>query len=353
VSSVSAGTAGSPDTLAQPDAPAQEARAAKLEALAESTGALGVYLDGTSGQYVVVVPTSGRSSFSLSAAAPLGLAVRVETRDIDIVTINQIGQALESLKPTLVGFSYGFGFDPQTGTVTLASEAPEPAFASILRAFPGKISFRPGWFRQAADWSHDTPPYWGGAWLNGPALCTSGFSFDFNSGGRAMVTAGHCFASGAATNMGTAYREAAAYPYYDFELVTGQTYGGYIFDSGSTGRQVINASNPSVGASYCTTGRNTGIRCGWTVRKLNQTICFINTGNCNHSLAEFYNSNQDILQPGDSGGPFWFNSSSPFGAGIRGINTGWSWDLLQGYSNYATQYQTIANYYVGHATWGS
>ncbi len=330
---------------------AQEADGAKLDAIAQQKGALGVFFDDATGQYVVTVPASTTTTFTLADAAGLDIPVRVEERDIDRPTIDRIEHAIEAVRPTIMQFSYGFGFDPRSGQITLASEAPESAFASIESAFPGRISFRPGWFRQAS-WDNDTAPYSGGAFLNGQNLCTSGFSIDFNIGGRAMVTAGHCNADGSATNMGTARREAAAYPYWDFEIVNGRTYRGFIYDTGSTTRPVINASNPSVGASYCTTGRNTGFRCGWTVRKLDQTICFINTGICAHNLAEFYNSSQDIVQPGDSGGPLWYNSSAPFGAGIRGIISGWSWDLFQGYSNYATQYQTIANYYVGHATLG-
>ncbi len=330
---------------------AQEAAGAKLDAIAQQKGALGVFFDDATGEYVVTVPASATTTFTLADAAGLDIPVRVEERDIDRPTIDRIVHAIEAVRPTIMQFSYGFGFDPRSGQITLASEAPESAFASIESAFPGKISFRPGWFRQAS-WDNDNAPYSGGAFLNGQNLCTSGFSIDFNIGGRVIVTAGHCNADGSATNMGTARREAAAYPYWDFEIVNGRTYRGFIYDTGSTTRPVINASNPSVGGSYCTTGRNTGFRCGWTVRELDQTICFINTGICAHNLAEFYNSSQDIVQPGDSGGPLWYKSSAPFGAGNRGIISGWSWDLFQGYSNYATQYQTIANYYVGHATLG-
>ena len=337
--------------LGEVDPAVREADGVRLEGIAESKGALGVFFDEARGQYVVVVPASATSTFSVADASGLNFSVRLEKRSIDRATIDRIEQALEAIRPAIKQYSYGFGFDPETGTIALASEAPETAFASIEAAFPGKISFRPGWFRQAG-WDNDTQPYSGGAFLNGEKACTSGFALDFNIGGRSMVTAGHCNVNGFATNMGTARREAAAYPYWDFELISGRTYRPYIYDTSSTTRPVINASNPSVGSSYCTTGRNTGFRCGWSVRKLDQTICFIGYPGCAHNLAEFYNSRGDIVQPGDSGGPLWFNSSSPFGAGVRGVTSGYGWDLFQGYSNYATQYQTIANYYVGHAAFG-
>jgi hypothetical protein len=329
----------------------REAAAVKLETLAESRGALGTYFDKTTDQYVVVVSATASSTFSVAEVAHLNLKVRVEQRAIDRATIDRVENALESARSTVSSRSYGFGFDPELGMVTLTAEGPESDFASIEKAFPGKISFRYGWFRQTADWANDTQPYWGGAWLNGQNNCTSGFTIEFNSGGRAMVTAGHCNSTGASTNMGTAYREAAAYPYYDFELITGRTYQGQIYDTGSYGRWVLNGSNPSVGSRYCTTGRNSGFQCGWTVRKLNQTICYdpLN-GPCYHGLAEFYRtSGVVVVQLGDSGGPLWYAYSSPLGAGVRGVISGRGYDLFQGWSSYATQYQFIANYYVGHA----
>lgn len=332
------------------DTSTREARAVALQEMAHAEGALGVFFDETARRFVVVVPEAG-STFTLTDASWRGLPVRIEKRGIDQATIDRIESLLEGLKPT-VGGSYGFGFDPKSGTVTLTADAPEADFAAVEAQFPGKISYRPGWFQETS-WDNDTAPYSGGAFLDGQKLCTSGFSIDFNSGGRAMVTAGHCNDNGLSTNMGTAVREAAAYPYWDFELISGRTYRGFIYDTGSTTRPVINAWNPSVGSSYCTTGRTSGFRCGWTLRKLDQTICYYDINICVHNLAEFYNSNGDVVQPGDSGGPLWYNSSSPFGAGIRGVISGRSWDLFQGWSSYATEYQVIANYYVGHATLGS
>lgn len=329
----------------------REAAGVELEALAESKGALGVFLDESTGEFVVVVPSAGKSEFAASDASKLSMSVRVETRDIDRATIDEISDALLAIRPAIKQYSYGFGFDPESGTMILTSEAPESAFAAIEEAFPGKISFRSGIFELASR-SNDSEPYSGGANLNGDLLCTSGFALDFNAGGRYMVTAGHCNPNGATTNMGTAWRESAAYPYWDFELIQGKTYRPYIYDSGSYTRPVVNASNPSVGSSYCISGRTSGTVCSWTLRKLNQTICYSQgypSGACAHNLAEFYRSSGVPVQPGDSGGPLWYNYSSPDRAGIRGVISGYSWDLLQGWSSYATQYQTIADYYVGHA----
>jgi hypothetical protein len=93
------------------------------------------------------------------------------------------------------------------------------------------------------------------------------------------------------------------------------------------------------------------IRCDWKLRKLNQTVYYADIGQTFHNLAEFYKPSSDNhILPGDSGGPLWYNyGGSPFGAGIRGVISGYGWDLFEGYNSYATQYQSIANYYVAHA----
>ena len=85
------------------------------------------------------------------------------------------------------------------------------------------------------------------------------------------------------------------------------------------------------------------------MRKINQTICFPGEPGCYHNLAEFYNAAEWYVQPGDSGGPLFYSYSSPLRAGIRGVVSGRSWDLMQGWSSYATQ----ASYYVAHAALGS
>ena len=133
--------------------------------------------------------------------------------------------------------------------------------------------------------------------------------------------------------------------------LSGKTYRPYIYDSANYTRPVYNAWDPAIGSSYCTTGRSSGIRCGWTVRSLNNTICYSGNypaGACAHNLASFDKADGTPIQDGDSGGPLWFSYSSPLRAGIRGIVSGRAlWPT--GWVSYATQYQVIADYYVGHA----
>ncbi len=346
-----------PPTNAAGDA--TEAARAKAEVdgsmladLVTSKGALGIYWDEEASRLVVVVPSSGDSSFAASDASRLGVQVVVETRDIDLATIDRITDALIALRPSLAGFAYGFGFDPVTGMVVLRSEAPETAFALIQRAFPGKISFHLGKFELTSQ-SNDAQPHSGGAYLNGQKYCTSGFTLEDNNNHRWMVTAGHCNDNGVSTNMGTIIREPLNWPYYDFETVTGHTYGPYIYDSPDLKRPVVNAQDPVVGASYCTGGRTSGTKCSWTLLSINNRICYnilpIDS-ECTHKLAAFSRSDGIPVQPGDSGGPFWYSYSSPNRAGIRGVISGRFWDVgSSSYYSYASQYQNIATFYVAHA----
>ena len=98
------------------------------------------------------------------------------------------------------------------------------------------------------------------------------------------------------------------------------------------------------------TGITSGVPCDWSLKKLNQTLCNIGgfpSGSCQHDLAEFRRPSGTPVQPGDSGGPLWYKDSST--AGIRGVVSLRAYDLFEGWNSYATQYQTIANYYRGVA----
>lgn len=345
-------SAATPDVTSESTAAKREADGVELQALAESKGALGVYVDADTGDYVVVVPAAAPSTFAASDSASLSLPVRVETRDIDAATLARMSAAFEGLAPKLTGKAFGFGFDPESGMVILRSEAPESAFSAVENAFPARIVFHPATF-DSTSMDNDGQPHWGGAKVQvtgGGNFCTSGFAMHFNAGGNYMITAGHCFTNGQSTNMGTAVRESAAYPYWDFEYIKNHTVAGYIYDAANHGRPVSNASNPSVGTTYCTTGVTSGVPCDWSLKKLNQTLCNIGgfpSGSCQHNLAEFRRPSGTPVQPGDSGGPLWYKYSST--AGIRGVVSLRAYDLFEGWNSYATQYQTIANYYVGGA----
>jgi len=340
-----AGTVG-----AETDPDVREEIGARLQVAALDAGALSTRYDEDGQGFVVTVGPGDDTSRILAAASRLGASVRVVRAAVDANLVDQISDELEALRPQ-IRQSYGFGFDAESGTIRLMSEAPEEAFRAVTSRYPGAISFRPGYFRTT---TMGNDPTAGGASIVAGNQCTSGFSFDFNSGGRYMVTAGHCFSNGTQTNMGTAWNDPQVYPYYDFELIYGGTYYGRIYHSWSNWRPVYNAYNPSIGAQYCTTGYSSGVICTWIVRSLNVTICYTeNYPGCAHELAGFNKSGGGHVVGGDSGGPLWYSYSSPSRAGVRGVISGYFWDIFTAdWMSYATQYQTISSFYVGHATWG-
>ena len=139
----------------------------------------------------------------------LGIPVRVETQSVDSFTLKQLTADLEALHGKADG-DFGFGYEPASGKMVVQSSAPEGDFATLEKAYPGLVTYRPGSWGRAADWTNDAQPHWGGAWLQGGGFnCTSGYAIEDNSGHRYMMTAGHCFADGTSTNMGTARRPAA------------------------------------------------------------------------------------------------------------------------------------------------
>lgn len=322
-----------------------EAASVELQDLAIAKGALGIYKDETG--YVVVRPAS-RGDLTRSALSIPGLSVRVEVVSTEVETVDRLIADLEALNPKITE-SYGFGFDPQSGKVLVQAEAPKSAFASVEKAYPGLIDYHAGKW-DLTSWDNDGQPHWGGAWVQGGGfVCTSGFAIADNNGHRYMATAGHCFANGVSTNMGTASRPSDGYPLYDFEFLTGHSVSGKIYDTSTHGRAVKNAINPGIGSQYCTSGRTSGFQCDWTVRKVNQTMCYGPNGACYHSLAAFNRPSLVPVQPGDSGGPLWYKYSDGT-AGVRGVVSGRFWDIgMAQYLSYATQYQNVADFYVMHA----
>ncbi len=97
-----------------------------------------MYLDKAKDQYVVVVPDNATQSFSQAEAAQLNVNFRIEKRAIDLATITKIEAALESGRTKVTSHSFGFGFDPALGVITLTADGPESDFASVEKAFPGK-----------------------------------------------------------------------------------------------------------------------------------------------------------------------------------------------------------------------
>ena len=209
------------------------------------------------------------------------------------------------------------------------------------------VTLVPSTLQEASRWS-DTEPFWGGAMMKfGGGTCSTGFAVRLSDGKYRMVTAGHCGAEGTLfyTYSGGVYvgvtTSRATYPYYDMELIgkspTAKNYGGYVYMGGSSGygARVSGASNPAVGAYYCSSGARTYETCGHKVISTSATWCV--SGTCRHGMFAYQGGT--MMGGGDSGGPFVLKNADGT-VGARGILIGYS-----GSTMYGTMWSTIKSYW--------
>lgn len=324
-----------------------EAATVKLQDFVEAQGGLGIHW--AKNEWVVARPSVGGESLTAERLDTFGIPVAVETMSTDKATVDHLSADLETLHGKVNG-DFGFGFDSESGRVIVSGSVPEVAFQAIENTYPGLLEYRAATW-QTTDARNDSPPYFGGAWLQSSITdCTAGYSITNNAGNRYMVTAGHCFPNGAATNMGTAIRPSQGdpWPYWDWEIIGGRSYSATIYDSVTTSRRVKNASNPGANSVYCTDGRRSGFRCDGKVKNIDQTLCIDGMPDCWHNLAEFTWPDGRVVVPGDSGGTFWYKYSDG-SAGIRGTISANSCSLIWGCRSFATQYQKPADFMAMYA----
>jgi len=307
----------------------EESRLADLSALAGDGGALGIYLDTTKEELVIVLPSGANGQKLAADAGKIGLSVRVEHRDINAETVELVYGRLEEVysDPSLGGGAYVFYFDPALGKIAVSGAAPARVFEALLGPFAKYVEYRQGDVRRLSRHA-DTEPFWGGAEVrdNAGSLydCTTGFSVKNASGTRFMTTAGHCFtlneevfSPGNGLRMGK-ITNRAAFPQKDMELIGTETYGTRIYVGGAAGGSlpVNGAGNPVVGfANYCHSGASTFENCGHRVTSLNGQFC--DAAGCTPDLAVF----RDGVLPvgGDSGSPFYVRSTDNTSVGMRGM----------------------------------
>lgn len=323
----------------------EEQRMAQLERLVVAGRALGTYRrDG--GELVVVVPSSGTSTFRASDARALGLDVRIETADIELEDIEEIREIVlaRAWHPDADDHQAGVAFVPEIGKVRLYSNAPEYVYAYFEDQFPGKTVFEHTTITVASR-LNDVEAHWGGACItvhgftpppctyppsNNEPWCTSGFSvITTDTAKHRMVTAGHCFQEGtkvrspSGTTFGSVKRNLwwgnAGY-HGDMALIGEGTndikMGPSIYIGGSTGTQanVYSVGPPYPDTGYCYSGARTYENCGHERTSDNFAICGADPNNpyaCHYSLQEFRNPLGQGSCGGDSGGPFYLKSTGP------------------------------------------
>lgn len=159
----------------------------------------------------------------------------------------------------------------------------------------------------------DSAPHWGGARItSGGAACSSGFTVRDSTGTRFAVTAAHCGQLNSAWYSGAYYfgtvTRRGPFPAWDMALLSGSSYGTYIYMGGSAGNgwPTGPADNPVVGFSYCTSGATTYENCGKVVTSLSASFC--DSAGCTHGLASYTGGSSTA--GGDSGGPLVLKGSS-------------------------------------------
>ena len=188
-------------------------------------------------------------------------------------------------------------------------------------------------YHQAADRVTDSPPWYGADRIVGPKTCTSGFTLIDNAGGLIRSsTAGHC-GYGSWTQGGQsfgstiliAYREGG---YTDSQLITApRGADGRIWTGGANVSKPVKSWYPEAsqdgGQPICTSGGYSGTHCDAKILNTNQCHRFTddNVTIC-HLIDAFESSATYGIQPGDSGGPVYSNSTDNTAAVARGMLAG-------------------------------
>lgn len=220
-------------------------------------------------------------------------------------------------------YAYAYGGDFDTGRIALTTSAPSSVTAPLEKQFSGVLTIvRAPLSMGRRSRGSDATPHWGGATIyntRDQGRCTSGMSVKTPNNTRYMVTAFHCghvgdsFTSpGNGLSFGT-MNNYRPFPQYDLAMLSGASYGTYIYVGNTTGTasHVISAANPGVGGNYCTSGYFSGSVCGRSVTSLNTTFCDVS--GCTTHVVETTGTGRD----GDSGAPFYATAGPD--TMIRGI----------------------------------
>ena len=305
----------------------------RVAELARVRSALGVYWDKSRSEFVVVIPASGPGSrLSEADFSSLNVRVLLHSRNITQAAIDLIKQRISQRSWHLEAkkYAYGFFYDIVRGVVHLGTDAPPAVVAPLIQEFPNLIDYQQGvtglQTRQA-----DSPPFWGGAVIrDGPNLkrCTSGFVVQDPSATRFMMTAAHCFSlntsvfNGTGTNTVGQVTRRGPYPTWDVELISGGSYGSFIYRGSTTGSSshVAGAGAGIVGIQgYCVSGAAGGEHCNQTLNSDSGSFCGTD-GYCHYSLYAYSGGGRTVT--GDSGAPFYFPDCCSSESWIRGLHIG-------------------------------
>jgi hypothetical protein len=294
-----------------------------------ANGLIGITVDDRAKQVVAVIDpalvdgaalTSRLSKVAQNRAADAALLdVRVQAgchsaRDLmtAISTIQQRDWHPQATKATYVG-----SLNPRTSTYEYTFAENDRAVGEALQARLGDlvtVDFGPAGRYDRAD---DGQPHWGGAGIGlrggSSNFCTSGFTVNTQSAGKAMVTAGHCFENGEQVESGDeAYGMAQGktnYPAFDMMLInaSNQNYDDDVYHNPifleNSPLDVRGGADAAVGTVICISGMISKAVCGNRVANFTGEICDP-PGVCTRGLMTTTNTTT-ACRRGDSGAPMY------------------------------------------------
>lgn len=314
----------------------EEQRMLALDHLVAETRALGLYKT-ADGRTVVVVPASGRHSFSARDARALGIDVTVTTADLErheIAEIKSLALARE-WHPEAKQFDIGVLFDAALGKIRIMTNAPEYVYESLEAELAGKVAVQRDMPTPAR--TEDYQPHWGGAEIG----CTSGFSVKTDTGKHRMLGAGHCAPVGTTidSSEGSTFGEVTRNLWWglggnrdDMALIgrgwneitmDPRIYVGGVVSTTSAG--VLSAGLASQSADYCFSGATAGTRCNLRMTDPDYGQCMDgNPDVCWYNLQYFEGPPGSGVCGGDSGAPYFLdvNDYTPTNVYIRGMVVG-------------------------------
>jgi hypothetical protein len=251
----------------------------------------------------------------------------------------------------------GWYLDGHDSTYHVTFTESEHASAEALRSELGDLvtidwAQAPSTLDDRAD---DGQPHWGGARI-GPVgaagnTCSSGFTVDTASGGKAMITAGHCFDLGQAVESGDEAYGAVTrrrFPRYDMAIIdaSNQNYDDDLYHDPyypeTQAYDVEGGGTPGVGDYVCVGGGFSLAECYVEIMDLHTNHTYIFEGQQVETpdLMLVDKPGVFVCNSGDSGGPYYRRPNAPGIRAVHGIHHG-RLDASQHHECLAEKYVSI------------
>lgn len=266
----------------------------------------GSWLNHETGSLVVAATTAEAAEQARAAGAETRLVSHSE-RKLDAVK-NELDRELPETEERILTNIFSWGVEtPDNQVVVTVREGHADAIRRFLAGYGDAVRVV-----ESTDAPTLTSHGNGLPWLDGGmplSSCSAGFNVRYPNGNRYVLSAGHCYSSGAnISSHGQSIGPVvfSMYPLLDYSLIQVTntsywkqgpyvwTYPGYLTISGS--------SNSGVYFPVCKSGRTTKLTCGYITAK-HQTVNYYTQGGATYLGTVFFLTRHTACaEPGDSGG---------------------------------------------------